>query len=43
MCDVRVSGVFAAGTWCVRCRGEVWVHQTFLYGCLRTCSPEFFF
>ena len=21
MCDVRVSGVFAVGTWCVRCRG----------------------
>ena len=29
MCDVRVSGVFDVGTWCVRCRGmrcggEVW-------------------
>ena len=29
MCGVRVSGVFAVGTWCVRCRGmrcggEVW-------------------
>ena len=21
MCDVRVSSVFAVGTWCVRCRG----------------------